>query len=115
MSKKVTPCSHRGVQQRDARRLVDGLAIGMAEPHAAEAEGRNLEAAVSECALLHGESPSVRSNVGAPAAGNGLTLVPAGSRLDAQQSLDRAPLVHGAVAFGHVRERQRQVEDLARD
>src|SRR3954466_11961862 len=31
-----------------------------------------------------------------------------------QQRLDGPPLVHGAIAFGHLRERQRQVEHLAR-
>lgn len=37
-----------------------------------------------------------------------------GTALRHQQSLDRPPLVHRAIAFGDIRERERQIEHLAR-
>src|SRR5439155_18039727 len=43
----------------------------------------------------------------------GSSTKPPGTRLYAQQRLDRAAFVHRAVAFRHLLERQREVEDLA--
>ena len=44
--------------QADRIRRLHRLAVGLAHPHAAEADGRDFEAAVSEFALLHCRSPS---------------------------------------------------------
>ena len=39
--------------ERDARALVDRIAVTVAESHATEAEGRDLESAVAEATLFH--------------------------------------------------------------
>src|SRR5436190_14043021 len=44
---------HGGADQRDAVLLVDGRTVAVAEPHAPEADGRDLETASAECSLLH--------------------------------------------------------------
>ena len=49
-----------GAEQRDHLRPVARLAVGEAQAHAAEADGRDLEAALAEFALLHPSRPPLR-------------------------------------------------------
>ena len=44
---------HRGPEQRDHLALVGSPAVGMAHSHAAKAESRNFQAAVSQFSFLH--------------------------------------------------------------